>query len=144
MNYYEIITSSEDWILIEINMKVSTFIQMFKSSISNFYRTLSNSPKMFMNQSYRDFFKQNFSDGLYRHNIIDNDVKIVMFLKSNKKSTIEKLSRELTLRIKKMVLIPVVIKSPKQMSETDKQLLQISDGLKNYRKILSTYQKGSI
>jgi hypothetical protein len=69
---------------------------------------------------------------------------MVFFLKSTGINDLDKLTRELSLRIKKLVLIPVNISSTKSMSETDKILLSSKNGIKNYRKILSTYQKGRI
>jgi hypothetical protein len=136
--------TDKDWILVEIRMKLTTFSKQFNSSVSNFYRTLSNSPRSFLNSTYRHFFKSNFCEGFYRHSIQENDVLMVFFLKSTGINDLDKLTRELSLRIKKLVLIPVNISSTKSMSETDKILLSSKNGVKNYRKILSTYQKGRI
>lgn len=138
------LTESNDWIMVEVKMKISTFTKQFNSSVSNFYRTLSNSPRMFMNTTYRSFFKKNFCEGFYRSSIQQNDVSIILFLKSSNLIPIVKLTRELILRIKKLVLVPVIISHPNCMSETDKQLMTSKDGMKNYQKILSTYQKGRI
>jgi hypothetical protein len=135
---------SQVWIMVEVRMKISSFTKQFNSSVSNFYRTLSNSPRMFMNTTYRSFFKKNFCEGFYRSSILQNDVSVIFFLKSTENLPLDKLTRELTLRIKKLVLVPVVISHPNCMSETDKQLLTSREGLKNYQKILSTYQKGRI
>jgi hypothetical protein len=138
------LTESKDWIMVEIRMKITTFTKQFNSSVSNFYRTLSNSPRVFMNSTYRSFFKKNFCEGFYRSSILENDISIILFLKSSKVIPLEKLTRELTFRIRKLVFVPVQISHPSCMSETDKQLLSTKDGLKNYQKILSTYQKGRI
>jgi hypothetical protein len=135
---------SEEWIMVEIRMKISTFTKQFNSSVSNFYRTLSNSPRIFMNTTYRSFFKKNFCEGFYRSSILENDISIILFLKTSGLVPLEKLTRELTFRIRKLVFVPVVVSHPSCMSETDKLLLSSKDGLKNYQKILSTYQKGRI
>ena len=144
MKILDELMENNDWIMVEIKLKISTFTKQFNSSVSNFYRTLSNSPRVFMNTTYRSFFKKNFGEGFYRSSIQQNDVSIILFLKSKRITPLDKLTRELTLRIKKLVLVPVIISKPDCMSETDKQLLSSKDGLKNYQKILSTYQKGRI
>jgi hypothetical protein len=143
-NILQELMESKDWIMVEIKMKITTFTKQFNSSVSNFYRTLSNSPRMFMNTTYRSFFKKNFTEGFYRSSISQNDISIILFIKSSCNMTLDKLTRELTFRIKKLVLVPVEISHPNCMSETDKQLLSSKEGKKNYQKILSTYQKGKM
>ena len=140
----EELVRTDNWIMVEVRMKISTFTKQFNSSVSNFYRTLSNSPRLFMKTTYRSFFKKNFCEGFYRSSIQHNDISIIFFLKTKGLIPLDKLSRELTYRIKNLVLVPVEISHPNRMSETDKQLLSSRDGIKNYQKILSTYQKGRI
>jgi hypothetical protein len=124
----------ENWFILEVSMKLNNFFSKFKNP-SHFYRCLSQGNWRFLKQSNRSFFRH-FSDGMYR-SVIDNEkVSIIFFLRVHCKSKIQSLTRELTIRIKKLMNSPVKILEISKMNSTDRKLLSSKNGFNFYNRIL--------
>ena len=110
----------ENWFILEVSMKLNNFFSKFKNP-SHFYRCISQGNWRFLKQSNRSFF-YHFSDGMYR-SVIDNEkVSLIFFLRVKNKSNVQSITRELTIRIKKLMNSPVKVYGVKEMSKTDNKL----------------------
>ena len=115
----------KNWFILEVSMKLNNFFSKFKNP-SHFYRCLSQGNWRFLKQSNRSFF-YHFSDGMYR-SVIDNEkVYLIFFLRVKNKTKIQSITRELTIRIKKLMNSPIRILDIREMSETDRKLLKIKN-----------------
>ncbi len=120
-------------------MKLNNFFTKFKNP-SHFYRCLSQGNWRFLKQSNRSFF-HHFSDGMYR-SVIDNEkVSLIFFLRVKDKTKIQSITRELTIRIKKLMNSPVQILDISKMSSTDKKLFCSKNGINVYNRILKAKQE---
>ena len=124
----------ENWFILEVSMKLYNFFSKFKNP-SHFYRCLSQGNWRFLKQSNRSFFRH-FSDGMYR-SVIDNEkVSLIFFLRVKSKSNIQSITRELTIRIKKLMNSPVQVYGIEGLRETDRKLLKTKNGINFYNQIL--------
>ncbi len=124
----------DHWFIVEVKMKLENFFLKFKSP-SHYYRCLSQGNWRFLKQSNRSFFRH-FSTGMYRSVIDGEKVSLIFFLRV--KNTIEKyrISKELIIRIKKLMNSPIRILDIREMSETDRKLLKTKNGINFYNRIL--------
>ena len=123
----------ENWFILEVSMKLNNFFSKFKNP-SHFYRWISQGNWRFLKQSNRSFF-YHFSDGMYR-SVIDNEkVSLIFFLRVKNKSNVQSITRELTIRIKKLMNSPVKVYGVKEMSKTDNKLFLSKNGNKLYNTI---------
>jgi len=124
----------ENWFIVEVKMKMENFFTKFKNP-SHYYRCLSQGNWRFLKQSNRLFFR-GFSDGMYRSVIDGEKVSLIFFLRV--KNTVEKyrISKELSIRIKKLMNSPIRILDLREMSETDRKLLSSKNGFNFYNRIL--------
>jgi hypothetical protein len=127
------ISFDDNWFILEVSMKLNNFFSKFKNP-SHFYRCLSQGNWRFLKQSNRSFFR-NFSSGMYR-SVIDNEkVSIIFFLRVKNKAKIQSITRELTVRIKKLMNSPVKIYEISKMNSTDNKLMISKNGQNFYNKI---------
>jgi hypothetical protein len=123
----------ENWFILEVSMKLNNFFSKFKNP-SHFYRCISQGNWRFLKQSNRSFC-YHFSDGMYR-SVIDNEqVSLIFFLRVKNKSNVQSITRELTIRIKKLMNSPVKVYGVEEMSKTDNKLLSSQNGNKYYNSI---------
>jgi hypothetical protein len=123
----------ENWFILEVSMKLNNFFSKFKNP-SHFYRCISQGNWRFLKQSNRSFF-YHFSDGMYR-SVIDNEkVSLIFFLRVKNKSNIQSITRELTIRIKKLMNSPIKVYGVGEMTKTDNKLLTSQNGKKHYNPI---------
>ncbi len=115
-------------------MKLENFFTKFKSP-SHYYRCLSQGNWHFLKMSNRLFFRH-FSTGMYRSVIDGEKVSLVFFLRV--KNTVEKyrISKELSIRMKKLMNSPIRILDIREMSETDLKLFSSKNGINFYNRIL--------
>jgi hypothetical protein len=128
------LTFDENWFIVEVKMKLENFFTKFKSP-SNYYRCLSQGNWHFLKLSNRLFFRS-FSDGMYRSVIDEEKVVLVFFLRVKNKERINSTTKELTIRMKKLLNSPIQVYGVKQMTETDRKLLSSKNGSQFYNKIL--------
>jgi hypothetical protein len=128
------VSFDENWFIVEVKIKLENFFTKFKSP-SNYYRCLSQGNWHFLKLSNRLFFKS-FSNGMYRSVIDEEKVVLVFFLRV--KNTVEKykITKELTIRMKKLINSPIQVYSLEEMSETDRKLLSSNNGVNFYNRIL--------
>ena len=119
-----------DTITIHLNLGAYKF-----KNPSHFYRCISQGNWRFLRQSNRSFFCH-FSDGMYRSAVDNEKVTLIFFLRV--KNTIEKyrITKELSIRMKKLMNSPIQILDIREMSETDRKLLKTKNGFKFYNWIL--------
>jgi hypothetical protein len=124
----------ENWFIVEVKMKMENFFTMFKNP-SHYYRCLSQGNWHFLKMSNRLFFRV-FSDGMYRSVIDGEKVSLIFFLRV--KNTVEKyrITKELTIRMKKLMNSPIQVYGLEEMSETDRRLLSSKNGVNFYNRIL--------
>jgi hypothetical protein len=124
----------ENWFIVEVKMKLENFFAKFKNP-SHYYRCLSQGNWRFLKQSNRLFFR-GFSDGMYRSVINGEKVSLIFFLRV--KNTVEKfrITKELTIRMKKLMNSPIQVYGLEEMSETDRILLNTNNGINFYNRIL--------
>ncbi len=130
--------NQEDWIFLEININLTQFLIKFKS-VSNFYRLLSNGNYFFNRKPNRVFFKTNFKNGFYRSSIIGDRIRLVFLLESEEERINDRLILELKIRIKKLMYCDVSVDNLSGIDETDRILLNTTNGMNFYQKILGTY-----
>ena len=124
----------ENWFIVEVKMKIENFFFKFKNP-SHYYRCLSQGNWRFLKQSNRSLFR-NFSTGMYRSVIDGEKVSLIFFLRV--KNTVEKyrITKELSIRMKKLMNSPIRILDLREMSETDRKLLKTKNGINFYNRIL--------
>jgi hypothetical protein len=124
----------DHWFIVEVKMKLENFFLKFKNP-SHYYRCLSQGNWRFLKQSNRSFFR-NFLTGMYRSVIDGEKVSLIFFLRV--KNTIEKyrITKELSIRMKKLMNSPIRILDIREMSETDRKLLSSKSGINYYNRIL--------
>ena len=127
------LTFDENWFIVEVKMKLENFFTKFKSP-SHYYRCLSQGNWHFLKLSNRLFFRS-FSDGMYRSVIDEEKVVLVFFLRVKNKERINSTTKELTIRMKKLLNSPIQVYGVEQMTETDRKLLSSKNGMKFYNKI---------
>jgi hypothetical protein len=73
---------------------------------------------------------------MYRSVIDGEKVSLIFFLRV--KNTVEKyrITKELTIRMKKLINSPIQVYSLEEMSETDRKLLSSKNGFNFYNRIL--------
>jgi hypothetical protein len=72
---------------------------------------------------------------MYR-SVIDNEkVSLIFFLRVKNKTKIQSITRELTIRIKKLMNSPVKVYGMEEMSKTDNKLILSKNGIKHYNPI---------
>jgi hypothetical protein len=124
----------DNWFIVEVKMKMENFFFKFKNP-SHYYRCLSQGNWRFLKQSNRSFFRH-LSTGMYRSVIDGEKVSLIFFLRV--KNTVEKyrISKELSIRMKKLINSPIRILDLREMSETDRILLKTNNGRNFYNRIL--------
>lgn len=128
----------QDWIFLEIKINLNQFLIKFKS-VSNFYRLLSNGNYFFNGKPNRVFFKTNFKNGFYRSSIIGDRIRLVFLLESEEDRINDRLILELKIRIKKLMYCDVSVDNLSGIDEVDRILLNSTNGMNFYQKILGTY-----
>lgn len=128
------LTFDENWFIVEVKMKLGNFFTKFKSP-SHYYRCLSQGNWRFLKQSNRLFFR-GFSDGMYRSVIDGEKVSLIFFLRVKTNSEKYRISKELSIRMKKLMNSPIRILDLGEMSETDRRLLSSKNGVNFYNRIL--------
>jgi hypothetical protein len=115
-------------------MKLENFFAKFKNP-SHYYRCLSQGNWRFLKQSNRSFFRH-FSTGMYRSVVDGEKVSLIFFLRV--KNTVEKhrITKELSIRMKKLMNSPIRIVDIREMSETDRKLCSSKNGMNFYNRIL--------
>ncbi len=132
--------NEEGWFFLDIRINLPYFIRKFgKVGVSGWYKLISNSNHIFLGETNRAFFKSNFSEGFYRHSIFNDEVNIVLFLKSKEVDNQERLIKELIIRIKKLLFVKIKVGSMNEIPIEDETLLKSTNGLRQYQKILETY-----
>ena len=124
------LTFDENWFIVEVKMKLENFFMKFKSP-SHYYRCLSQGNWHFLKLSNRLFFRS-FSDGMYRSVIDEEKVVLVFFLRVKNKERINSTTKELTIRMKKLLNSPIQVYGVEQMTETDRKLLSSKNGINFY------------
>jgi hypothetical protein len=107
--------------------------------VSNFYRLLSNGNYFFNGKPNRVFFKTNFKNGFYRSSIIGDRIRLVFLLESEEDRINDRLILELKIRIKKLMYCDVSVDNLSGIDEVDRILLNSTNGMNFYQKILGTY-----
>jgi len=134
------IQNDEGWFFLKITIKLSYFLKKFNNSgVSAWYRLLSNSQHIFLGMTNREFFKSNFKEGFYRSSIFNDEVNIILFLKSKELANQQRLIKELVIRIKKILYVRVEIGKIEDIPSEDRTLLNSYDGIRHYQRILETY-----
>ena len=128
------LTFDENWFIVEVKMKLENFFTKFKSP-SHYYRSLSQGNWLFLKMSNRLFFR-GFSNGMYRSVIDEEKVVLVFFLRIKNNSEKYRISKELSIRMKKLMNSPIYISDIREMSETDRKLLSSKSGINYYNRIL--------
>jgi hypothetical protein len=128
----------QDWIFLEIKINLNQFLIKFKS-VSHFYRLLSNGNYFFNGKPNRVFFKTSFKNGFYRSSIIGDRIRLVFLLKSEEDRINDRLILELKIRIKKLMYCDVSVDNLSGIDEVDRILLNSTNGMNFYQKILGTY-----
>jgi hypothetical protein len=128
------LTFDENWFIVEVKMKLENFFTKFKSP-SHYYRCLSQGNWHFLKLSNRSFFRH-FSDGMYRSVIDQEKVCLIFFLRVKTNSEKYRISKELSIRMKKLMNSPIRILDLREMSETDRKLLSSKNGFNFYNRIL--------
>jgi hypothetical protein len=123
-----------NWFLVEVKMKLDNFFMKFKNP-SHYYRCLSQGNWNFLKKSNRSFFRH-FSDGMYRSVIDQEKVCLIFFLRVKTNSEKYRISKELSIRMKKLMNSPIRILDLREMSETDRRLLSSKNGVNFYNRIL--------
>jgi hypothetical protein len=123
-----------NWFLVEVKMKLDNFFMKFKNP-SHYYRCLSQGNWNFLKKSNRSFFRY-FSDGIYRSVIDQEKVCLIFFLRVKTNSEKYRISKELSIRMKKLMNSPIRILDLREMSETDRKLLSSKNGFNFYNRIL--------
>ena len=85
--------------------------------------------------SNRSFF-QSFSHGLYRSVVDREKVSLIFLLRVKNKKKMYSLTRELTIRMKKLINAPVKVYDISELSATDMKLLNSKNGIHSFNKIL--------
>jgi len=124
----------DNWFILEVSIKLNNFFYKFKNP-SHFYRCISQGNWRFLRQSNRSFFCH-FSDGMYRSAVDNEKVTLIFFLRVKNKSNIQSITRELTIRIKKLMNSPIKVFGVREMSSTDNKLLSSKNGRNYYNPIL--------
>ena len=124
----------ENWFILEVSIKLVNFFSKFKNP-AHFYRCLSQGNWRFLKQSNRSFFRH-FSNGMYRSVIDKEKVILIFFLRVENKTRIQSISRELAIRVKKLINSPVQILELSKMNLTDRKLLSCKNGFKTYNQII--------
>lgn len=124
----------DNWFVIEVSMKVETFFFKFKSP-AHYYRCLSQGNWHFLKMSNRLFF-QSFSHGLYRSVVDREKVSLIFLLRVKNKKKMYSLTRELTIRMKKLINSPVKVYDISELSATDLTLLNSKNGVHSFNQIL--------
>ena len=124
----------ENWFIVEVKMKLENFFTKFKSP-SHYYRCLSQGNWHFLKMSNRLFFRS-FSNGMYRSVIDEEKVVLVFFLRVKNKERINSTTKELTIRMKKLLNSPIQVYGVEQMTETDRKLISSKNGSRFFNKIL--------
>ena len=124
----------DNWFIVEVKMKLENFFLKFKNP-SHYYRCLSQGNWRFLKQSNRSFFRH-FSTGIYRSVIDGEKVVLVFFLRVKNKERINSTTKELTIRMKKLLNSPIQVYGVEQMTETDRKLISSKNGSQFYNKIL--------
>ena len=136
----EQIQNEEGWFFLEIKINLPYFLRKFgQVGVSGWYRLISNSQHIFLGKTNREFFKSNFSEGFYRHSIFNDEVNIVLFLKTKEENNKDRLIKELIIRIKKLLFVRIKVGDVKDISNEDKSLLHSMNGIRHYQRILETY-----
>jgi hypothetical protein len=128
------LTFDENWFIVEVKMKLENFFTKFKNP-SHYYRCLSQGNWHFLKLSNRLFFKS-FTDGMYRSVIDGEKVVLVFFLRIKNKERTNSTTKELTIRMKKLLNSPIQVYGVEEMSETDRKLLSSKNGFNFYNRIL--------
>ena len=124
----------DNWFIVEVKMKMENFFLKFKNP-SHYYRCLSQGNWRFLKQSNRSFFRH-FSTGMYRSVIDEEKVVLVFFLRVKNKERINSTTKELTIRMKKLLNSPIQVYGVEQMTETDRKLISSKNGSRFFNKIL--------
>jgi hypothetical protein len=72
---------------------------------------------------------------MYRSVIDEEKVVLVFFLRVKNKERFNTTTKELTIRMKKLLNSPIQVYGVEQMTETDRKLLSSKNGMKFYNKI---------
>ena len=129
----------KNWFVIEVSFKLENFFFRFKSP-SHFYRCLSQGNYRFLKESNRSFFKS-FSDGYYRSCIVNDKINLIFFLRVWDNKKMISTSRELSIRIKKLIYSPVKIYDISDMNSTDLKLWSSSNGINSFKRILGNREE---
>ena len=124
----------DNWFIVEVKMKLENFFLKFKNP-SHYYRCLSQGNWRFLKQSNRSFFRH-FSTGMYRSVIDGEKVSLIFFLRVKNKERINSTTKELTIRMKKLLNSPIQVYGVEQMTETDRKLISSKNGSRFFNKIL--------
>lgn len=133
MIYRQIEKEKNDWICIKFRVPLKFYLKKYKGKINALHRILSNGQNTFIGTSNRNFWK-NITNGLYRTYFGVHHIHFVYLLKIevSKQSII---SRELTIRIRKIFNIKVEVLPFESIDEVDVILLNLPHGLSNFVKI---------
>ena len=128
-----IFNNDPNWFVFEITMRLETFLTRFKS-VSEYYRQISNSKRMWNRKSNREFFK-NVNEGFYRSSIKDEQITITFFLNFYENLKKYSIISELRIRIKKIQMCTIDTLPLSEISDEDRLLLSSSNGISFYQKI---------
>jgi hypothetical protein len=125
-----------NWFVFEIRMRLETFLRRFKN-VSEYYRQISNSKRVWNRKSNREFFK-NINEGFYRSAIKDEQITITFFLSFRPNPKLFSMISELRIRIKKIQMCRIDTLPLSEISNEDRLLLSSSNGISFYQKIRKT------
>jgi hypothetical protein len=117
-------------------MRLETFLRRFKN-VSEYYRQISNSKRVWNRKSNREFFK-NINEGFYRSAIKDEQITITFFLSFRPNPKLFSMISELRIRIKKIQMCRIDTLPLSEISNEDRLLLSSSNGISFYQKIRKT------
>ena len=139
---YNQLLYDHEWFVLKVDMRLSAFLVKFKSA-SQFYRLISNSQYRFLKESNHTFFKC-VDMGYYRMTINNGSVRVLFILKFNETNRKHYKIRELAIRIKRLIFCRVSILDPRDLDETDKELLNHKDGINLFQKIKKSYSEKTV
>ena len=135
MIYRQIEKEKNEWISVKFRLPLKFYLKKYKGKMNALHRILSNGQNTFIGTSNRNFWK-NISNGFYRTYFGVHHIYFVYILKIDERKQ-SKISRELSIRIRKILNVKVEVLPFESFDEVDFLLLSVPHGLSNFKKIKS-------
>ena len=133
MIYRQIEKEKNEWISVKFRLPLKFYLKKYKGKMNALHRILSNGQNTFIGTSNRNFWK-NISNGFYRTYFGVHHIHFVYILKIEERKQ-SKISRELTIRIRKILNVKVEVLPFESFDEVDVLLLNLPYGVKNYKQL---------